>query len=141
MSKANPASDSQDVKIKFQSADSTALLPGGRAYFIKTLKEYAEMLLSESKSIETLEHTGSGPPEITAGHVEEAKWVLIRRHRRRLRSSKLATTARIGQFFASMTIGIGASNFSQQWGALLCLAGVILGSMLLFLEREIGREA
>lgn len=139
---ASPITPTQTnlMTITITSADSNNFTPGGRAYLITTVQEYGQMVISESKNIEQLEHTGLGPLEITAGHVEEAKWVLIRRQRRRLRHSNWITAMRIGQAFMSLAIGIGASNFAQLWGSVLCVVSVLVVATLFVVEREISRE-
>jgi hypothetical protein len=121
-------------------ADLNLLVPGAKAYFLNTVQEYAQGLLSQSQSIEEMEHTGSGPAEITAAYVGEAKWVLIRRQRQRARSSRWVVFTRIVQVLMSTLVGIGASNFSQTWGAIMCVGGVLGGSIALLVEREISRE-
>jgi hypothetical protein len=120
--------------------DYTELIPGGREYFNAAVKSYSQQLFSEAKNIEQIEHAGDGPPEITAAHVEEAKWVLVRRQRRQVRSSRWLFVLRVGQVLSSAAIGIGASNFSQTWGSVLCVVGVFLVSMFLLIERELTRE-
>jgi hypothetical protein len=120
--------------------DYAPLVPGGREYFAAAVREYADSLLSQARNIEDSEHTGSGPPEITAAHVEEAKWVLIRRQRRRAQESGWVSVLRVVQVLMAALTGIGASNFSQQWGAALCVVGVLVGSISLVVERELGRE-
>lgn len=120
--------------------DYSQLVPGGREYFVKSIREYTEQLFNEAKNIEDIEHAGSGPPEITAAHVEEAKWVLIRRRRRQARSTRWTVILRIGMVLMSAAVGIGASNFTKSWGAVLCVVCVFIGSMLLVVEREITRE-
>ena len=47
---------------------------------------------------------------------------------------------RVVQVLMAAVTGIGASNFSQQWGALLCVGGVLLGSISLVVERELDRD-
>lgn len=116
------------------------LTVGAKRYFNCAVHEYAEKLTSESRNIEQMEHTGDGAPEITAAHVEEAKWVLIRRLRRSTTKGKWPVVCRIGQTLAATVIGIGASNFSKTWGSVICLLGVVLGSLLLVIEREISRD-
>lgn len=116
------------------------LTPNAQAYFDKCVREYEDRLLSESTNIEAMEHTGSGPPEVTAAHIEEAKWVLIRRLRRRTGSSKRVAALRIGQILMSAVVGIGSSNFNTTWGALMCVVGILLFSMLLMIEREVVRD-
>lgn len=120
--------------------DYEKLVPGAREHFTASVQVYVRQLFNEALNIEGIEHAGSGPPEITAAHVEEAKWILIRRQRRHARSSRWIAILRIGQGLTSAAIGIGASNFKESWGALMCIGGVFVGSMLLIVEREVTRE-
>lgn len=82
----------------------------------------------------------AGDAEITAAHVEEAKWVIIRRLRRATSSSKWLVVLRIGQTLAAGASGVGASNISQTWGAVMCVAGISLGALMVIIEREISRD-
>jgi len=122
------------------ATDYAQLVPGGRDHFLANVQDHAQQLFNEARNIEEMEHTGPGQPEITAAHVEEAKWVLVRRQRRRARGTRLIFPLRAGQAVTTALVGIGASNFDQTWGALLCIGAVFLGSMLLLVEREFTRE-
>jgi len=122
-------------------SDVEEFVPGAKSYFRETVANYTQQLFNEAKGIEQLEHTGSGPTEITAAHVEEAKWVLLRRSRRQARNSRWVAAIRVGQVISSAAVGIGASNFSYNWGAITCIVSVLFGSLLLLVEREISREA
>lgn len=126
--------------LGIEARDWGNLVPGARSYFESAVREYAEALLSEAKGIEEMEHIGPGPPEITAGHVEEGKWVLARRRRARSAVTGWVVVARIVQALMSGAIGIGASNFTRTWGAAMCVAGVLLGAVMLLVERELRRE-
>ena len=75
--------------------------------------EYAERLRREAESIERGEHIGDGPPQITGAHIEEAKFVSLRRMRRNSLSIKKTVLLRIGQLGTFAVIGIGASNFNE----------------------------
>ena len=121
-------------------SDVEKLIPGAKFHFKDAVASYTQQLFTEAKGIEALEHTGSGPTEITAAHVEEAKWVLLRRARRQARHSRWVAAIRVGQVVASAAVGIGASNFSHQWGAITCIISVLFGSLLLLVERELYRE-
>jgi hypothetical protein len=126
--------------FRLPSAYYSDLTDGAKHYFECAVREYADKLLSESTNIEKMEHAGIGAPEITAAHVEEAKWVLIRRLRRFAGSSRKVTFVRIMQTIMAAIVGVGASNFAQIWGAVICLVGILTGSVLLVVEREITRE-
>ena len=136
----HPSPNAASSELRLGAYFYTDLTDGAKQYFNCTVKEYADKLLSESSNIEKMEHAGTGDAEITAGHVEEAKWVLIRRLRRTTGQSKWAVVARIGQTLMVAAVGVGASNFGQTWGSVLCLVGVFIGSILLVVEREVTRE-
>ena len=116
------------------------LVPGASVYFDAAVREYAEMLFAEARNIEDLDHTGSGPAEITAAHVEEAKWLLARRHRRRARHSGKLALLKIGQLAVSVFIGVGASNIKESWGAVMMTVAVVVGALLFIAERELTRD-
>jgi len=128
-----------DDEVKLGSKFYESFTPGARSYLDKTVKEYADKLVVEANNIEKMEHTGGGHAEITAAHVEEAKWVSIRRIRKKAASSKWPVVLRMIQIAMSAVIGIGASNFFQTWGALMCVGGILFGSISLIIEREIDR--
>jgi hypothetical protein len=117
-----------------------SLTDGARRYFYCSVKEYADKLLNEATNIEKMERAGTGDPEITAAHVEEAKWVIIRRLRRSSSKLKWVVALRLGQTLGACAIGVGASNFSQTWGAVMCVISIFFGSLMLIFEREISRD-
>ena len=100
------------------------------------LEEFAAQVLREAKSIEQAEHVGSGPPEITAAHIDEAWWV----RRRRIRHSRhpiLSVTARFIQASGIAGFGIGATSLKQSWGpevfvlsALAAIVGILIEAYL-----------
>ena len=120
--------------------DYKLLVPGAREYFAAAVNEYAERLLSQAKSIEESEHIGPGPAEITAAHVAEAKWVLIRRQRRQAQRRGWITFVRVIQTSMATLTGVGASYFSQRWGVILLLCSMFIGLISLVAERELDRE-
>jgi len=132
--------ESKDKEHLLATEFYSGLTDGARQYFDCSVKEYADKLLNEATNIEKMEHAGTGDPEITAAHVEEAKWVIIRRLRRTNSSSKWVVALRISQTLAAGATGVGASNFSQTWGAVMCVAGIFLGSLMLIIEREVSRD-
>ncbi|SRR5258708_25241791 len=135
-----PVATSISVTVGVTKADHGLLIPGAKEAFQKTISEYAEMLFAEAKNIEDMEHAGSGPPEITAPHVEEAKWVLVRRGRRRSAHGNWVAVVRIAQLVATTLVGIGASNLKETWGTLLTVGGVLAASLLFIVERELTRD-
>src|SRR5258708_31834581 len=73
-------------------------------HLTRRLGEFSLQVLREARSIEHTEHVGSGPPEITAAHIDEAWWV----SRRRIRRSKhpiLGAVARVTQAFGIAGFG------------------------------------
>jgi hypothetical protein len=133
------AQDQADA-LGLKPEDYSLLVPGGRTYFTNAVKQYADSLLSQAVAIEENEHTGSGPAEITAAHVEEAKWVLIRRQRRHAQRRGWVAFVRVVQALMAAGTGIGASSLSEPWGVFLCIAGVLFGSVALIVERELDRD-
>ena len=140
MPNENQSLEPEDGGIGLPAHFYSGLTDGARRYFGCAVKEYADKLLSESKGIEKMEHAGTGEAEITAAHVEEAKWVLVRRLRRSAGLSKWVIAIRIVQTIVAALVGVGASNFSEKWGSVLCIVGVCIGSVLLVVERELTRE-
>lgn len=114
--------------------------PSASEYYFQAITEYAERLKSESLNIEKMEHVGEGLPEITTAHIEEAKWVLIRRLRRRASLSKKILVPRFFQYAATLLLGLGASNYSQLWGSLLTLVSLTVGFIAFAVETENSRE-
>jgi hypothetical protein len=133
--------EASDSFYGLDGGDISKLVPGAKSHFKGAIASYSQQLFNEAKGIEQLEHTGSGPTEINAAHVEEAKWVLLRRARRQAKHSGWVGTLRVGQVVSSAALGIGASNFSHDWGAITCIIAVLFGSLLLLVERELSREA
>jgi|GEM_PF-5951001 len=130
----------KDYEIVLGSSFYDGLTPGADQYLKNTVKEYAEKIVAEASNIEKLDHVGDGSPEITAAHVEEAKHLSLRRLRKKARSTKWVAVLRLSQFLLSVLIGIGASNFKEIWGAMLCLISVFIASIVVFIERELTRE-
>ncbi len=113
------------------------LTENGRSHFDSAVKEYANKLYAEAKSIEEVEHAGHGLPEITAAHIEEAKWVTIRRLRRTVRYKGFLITVRISQFIAAALAGVGGSNVKEIWGTIILILGIAIGAASFIVEREI----
>jgi hypothetical protein len=128
------------LDVAVSETDFELLVPGGQDFFQRAVSDYGESLFAEAKSIEGMEHTGSGPPEITAAHVDEARWVLARRRRIHATHSKWAAFTRIAQLLATTTLGVGASNLKDTWGAVLSLVSVLIAALLFILERELTRD-
>jgi hypothetical protein len=87
-----------------------------------------------------MDHTGQGPAEITAAHVEEAKWVLVRRLRRKAVSTARVAVLRVTQLVLTLLVGVGASNVKELWGALMSLLAVVGAAIVWVVEREYTRE-
>jgi hypothetical protein len=118
----------------------THLTIGANNYFLAVVKEYAGRLKAEALNIERMEHVGDGPAEITTGHIEEAKWVLIRRLRTKALVSKKLFLPRIIQYVSTFLIGIGGSNFNENWGSILTIISLAIGFIAYFVEQEFSRE-
>jgi hypothetical protein len=114
--------------------------PTAKEVFKRAVTEYAERLKLEAQNIEHMEHTGNGPPEITGAHVEEAKYVSIRRMRLRALSKRKTIPLRLGQIAMTAAAGVGASNISDLWGSGLCVGGIVVGLVLFVVENNINRE-
>jgi hypothetical protein len=75
---------------------------------------------------------GSGPPEITAAHIDEAWWV----NRRRIRRSKhpfWGAVVRVAQAFGIAGFGIGVTSLkSKSWGPWV-FAGCTVATFIAFL--------
>src|SRR5258708_37579524 len=57
------------------------LTEASKVHLRNRLGDFAAQVLNESRSIERAEHVGSGPPEITAAHIDVAWWGSKRRIR------------------------------------------------------------
>lgn len=120
--------------------DAAHLTPNASEHLAAAVQEYAEKLFREAAGIESLEHTGDGGPEITAAHVEEASWVLIRRLRRRLRHGGWIAFLRFLQALSVAFVGYGLSDLSTGLGAGSFGGGVIVGALALVIEQNLARE-
>lgn len=111
-----------------------------QGYFDEVVNEYVERLEAESKNIEKLERVGDGPAEITAAHVEEAKWILLRRMRRRAIASKGMYACRGLQLASAVVVGVSTSYLTQVWGGALGMVAVAVGFCALMWEVDLTRE-
>jgi hypothetical protein len=112
------------------------LTDASKVHLRNRLGDFAAQVLRESRSIERAEHVGSGPPEITAAHIDEAWWV----SRRRIRHSRhpiLSVCTRFVQAAGLAGFGIGATSLKQAWGpevfvvsALAVVAGILIEAYL-----------
>lgn len=101
-------------------------------HLTRRLGEFALQVLRESRSIEHTEHVGSGPPEITAAHIDEAWWV-CRRRIRRLKHPILGVIARFVQAFGIAGLGVGVSHLKSDWWGAWLFAGCTVATFLAFL--------
>jgi hypothetical protein len=122
-----PAADAYQ-KLDLQLTDGQALqhLTDPSITHLKNrLSDFSGQVLREARLIEKAEHVGSGPPEITAAHIDEAWWV----SRRRIRRSKhpiLNALARLTEVCGVAGFGIGASNLTaKSWGPTLFIISAI----------------
>lgn len=100
--------------------------------------EYAAKVVSEARNIENMEHVGDPPPEITGAHIQEAKWVSLRRLRVHAQALRGGIVLRSFQLIATLVLGLGLANYSEWWGPLTVIAGVLIASISLIIE--IGRS-
>lgn len=128
------------VDLPLEAADTATLTQGANTYFGETVREYAAKLFSQAKSIERMEHAGDGQPEITAAHIEEAKWVLVRRRRLEARDAGKAARAQLGQIAAAFAVGIGASAYKEWWGAVLVIVSALGAAWLWAYQQDLQRE-
>jgi hypothetical protein len=108
------------------------LTAGSVPHLKARLRDFVVQMLKEARFIEEAEHVGTGPPEITAAHIDEAWWV-SRRRVRRSRHPMAKAGARAVQVFAAAGFGIGATRLQNTWGPGLFVASTLalLGALLL----------
>lgn len=117
------------------------LTQGAHKAFKSAVEDYAVRLIKEAKNIEKMERVGDGPAEITAAHIEEARWVSIRRMRLRNRSAKKAAGLKLLQNISSLLAGLGISSINSSWGVWICIVGVIGVAATYVLERDLSVES
>ena len=124
--------DEQDIKVggKYLQYLSQAAQESFQRFVI----EYANRLRHETENLEKSEHIGDGPPEITGAHVEDAKVITLRRMRKSSSSTIWNAIVRLVQFMAIALIGVGASNFTELWGSVICVVGILLGAIFIVIE-------
>ncbi|MGA2475351.1 MAG: hypothetical protein ABSF73_01905 [Terriglobia bacterium] len=120
------------LEIQLDVVALEALTTASVPHLRRRVKDFVDRVLKEARSIEEAEHVGSGPPEITAAHIDEAWWV-SRRRVRRSRHPMAKAGARAAQLFGGAGFGIGATHLQQTWGAALFIVStlVLLGALLL----------
>lgn len=119
--------DSAPAGLEIELGESGALdhLTTASIFHMGTrLKDFASQVLREARSIEKAEHVGTGPPEITAAHIDEAWWV-ARRRIRRTRHPILRVIARVVQTFGVAGFGIGATHLQTTWGPGLFIVSAV----------------
>jgi hypothetical protein len=127
------AAEKPSLAIQFDDEhELDHLTPPSKTHLTRRLGEFGLQVLREARSIEHTEHVGSGPPEITAAHIDEAWWV----SRRRIRRSKhpiLGAVARVAQAFGIVGFGVGVSNLkAESWGPWV-FAGCTVATFMAFL--------
>jgi hypothetical protein len=127
------SAEKASVTIHFSDDHELDHLTGPSLIHLQTrLGEFTQQVLGESRSIERTEHVGSGPPEITAAHIDEAWWVC----RRRIRRSKhpiLGAIVRVAQTFAIAGFGVGIGHLKTTWWGAWVFAGCTVATFLSFL--------
>lgn len=122
------------LAIQFDDSHVLDDLTGPSLIFLtRRLGEFTIQVLRECRSIEHTEHVGTGPPEITAPHIEEAWWV-CRRRIRRPRHPIVVVMARVVQALGIAGFGVSTGYLkSTSWGAWVfvgCAFAAFLGFSL-----------
>lgn len=129
-----------EAKITLGADFYQLMTPGAASYLQRTVKDYAEKLIRESQSLAKMDSIGDERPEITTAHVEESKWIISRRMKKQAPVSPWLPVLRVGQFAMTALVGVGASLWVHHaWGAVLCVLSILIGSMLLLIEREMSK--
>jgi hypothetical protein len=127
------SAEKSSLTIQFSDDKELVHLTNPSLIHLQTrLGEFTVQVLRESRSIEHTEHVGSGPPEITAAHIDEAWWVC----RRRIRHSKhpiLGVIVRVAQAFGIAGFGVGIAYLKTTWWGAWLFAGCTLATFLAFL--------
>jgi hypothetical protein len=124
---------SKKISVKLDGSDGIEHLTAhSRAHLEGRIEQFTVQVVAEAKAIEQREHAGTGPPEVTAAHIDEAWWVL----RRRIRSAKhpiLAVVARVFEALGPAGIGVGATGMDARWGRAIFIVSCVatLGAFLL----------
>ena len=127
------AAEKPSLAIQYSDSHELDHLTAHSKTFLTTrLGEFSLQVLREARSIENTEHVGSGPPEITAAHIDEAWWV----SRRRIRRSKhpiWCAIVRVLQTLGVAGFGIGLSNLKAEWWGPWVFAICAVGTCVAFL--------
>lgn len=127
------SADSQKLDITLTDREALQHLTSPSIAHLKSrLGDFSAQVLREARMIERAEHVGSGPPEITAAHIDEAWWV-SRRRIRRTKHPLLNALARFVEVCGVAGFGIGATSLTtKSWGPLL-LVGSAITTVVAFL--------
>jgi hypothetical protein len=126
--------ENHESSIKIGAKYLLNLSQTAQEIFEKAIVEYANRLRREAEDLEKSDHVGGGSPEITGAHVEDAKFITLRRMRKASSSKIFGYIARLVQFAAAAIIGVGGSNFKELWGSLMCVGGVLVAAIFIVLE-------
>jgi|SRR5580692_3378899 hypothetical protein len=133
------AADKPALVIQFdEDRELEHLTPPSQTYLTRRLGEFGLLVLKEARSIEHTEHAGTGPPEITAAHIEEAWWV-CRRRIRRSRHPILGAVTRVVQGLGIAGFGIGVGNLKAEWGMWLFVCATVITFLASLLEVHLQR--
>ena len=115
--------DSKEIKatVCLPNEVSAKFIGESKTVLNEVVSEYARRLVSEAESEERLQIGATKTVEITAQIVESAKWQLIHKMRRKAKHAGWLLTFQILMGLLTIPIGIGASNFGERWGLILCL--------------------
>lgn len=121
-------------------ARTSELTPNAQDYLGKATEEYVEKVYAAASNIEELHRSGEGSPEITAAHVEEAKFVVNRRLRHARKHGKGILVLRLLQVICTGFIGAGVTSYNADFGKYAFGAGVIIGALALLGEQALSQD-
>jgi hypothetical protein len=128
------------IEIEIQDVHGLAnLTAASKIQFRKRVSEFACQVLRESRSLEQADHAGSGPPEITAAHIDEG-WFLTKRRFRRPRHPIMGIVTRFVQAGGIAGFGIGATSLKQSWGPAVFVLSALATILGILIEAYLSRS-
>ena len=110
-----------ELTIRLKGSAATEFFGSSPVVLENAVREYANKLINESRSEERRQIRATKTVEITAQIVESAKWELISAMRRTAKYSSMLLFLHILMGILTIPLGIGASNFNENWGIILSL--------------------